>query len=119
MRIKKAPASQSIITLSLTETDKKRLKILSEEADMTNTTFIRMLIDSMWVARNYESILKTGKFEMQGIQYEMDSVQLAQISNEIAEHLEKVDWEKLIAKLSIKAAKNPTTNGKKGYKKAA
>ena len=115
MRIKKAPSSKSIIVLSLTETDKKRLKILSEEADMTNTTFIRMLIDSMWVARNYDSILKTGKFEMQGIQYEMDSVQLAQISNEIAEHLEKVDW----GKLSIKAAKNPTTNGKKGYKKAA
>ncbi len=110
---------QSIIVLSLTETDKKRLKILSEDAGMTNTTFIRMLIDSMWVAKNYDSILKTGKFEMMGIQYEMDSVQLAQISNDISENLEKVDWEKLIAKLSIKEAKNPSKSGKKGYKKAA
>jgi hypothetical protein len=90
------------------------LKILSEEAEMTVTTFVRMLIDSMWVARNYETILKTGKFEVQGIQYEMDSVQLYDISKEIAQSLEKVDW----GKLSVKAAKNPSTRGKKGYKKA-
>ena len=115
MQTKKAFSTKSLMTLSLTETDKKRLKILSEEADMTVTTFVRMLIDSVWVARNYESILKTGKFEVQGIQYEMDSLQLAQISNEIAQAFEKVDW----GKLSIKAAKNPTTYGKKGYKKAA
>lgn len=106
---------KSLVTLSLTETDKKRLKILSEESQMTVTTYVRMLIDSLWIARNYESILKTGKFEVQGIKYEMDSLQLAQISNEIAEMLEKVDW----GKLSIKAAQNPTTYGKKGYKKAA
>lgn len=107
--------AKSLTTLSLTENDKKRLKILSNEAGMTTTTFVRMLIDSVWVARNYETILKTGKFEIDGIQYEMDSVQLAQISNEIAESLEKVDW----ARLSIRAAKNPSTKGKKGYKKAA
>ena len=111
----KTLASKSIIVLSLTETDKKRLKILSEEAEMTVTTFVRMLIDSMWVARNYETILKTGKFEVQGIQYEMDSVQLYDISKEIAQSLEKVDW----GKLSVKAAKNQSTRGKKGYKKAA
>lgn len=107
--------TKSLITLSLTETDKKRLKILSDEADMTVTTYVRMLIDSVWIARNYESILKSGKFEAQGITYEMDSVQLAQISNEIAEVLEKVDW----GKLSLRASKKRTTRLKKGYKKAA
>ena len=101
--------------LSLTETDKKRLKILADEAEMTVTVFVRMVIDSLWIARNYETILKTGKFEVQGIEYEMDSVQLAQISNEIAEAVQKVDWNKL----SFKAAKKRGKYAKQGYKKAA
>lgn len=104
-----------ITGFTLTDFDNERLDILCKMANMTRTGYIRMLLDSVWLAHKYEEIMKTGKVELDGVEYSLDPVQLTEIAEEITSAFKKVDWERL----KVKVARKPKKRLKLGYKLAS
>ena len=98
-----------------TDFDNERLNILCKLAGMSRTGYLRMLLDSVWLAHSYETILKTGKAELDGVEYSIDPVILSQISQELTEAFNKVDWDKL----AVKVARKPRKKLKLGLENAS
>lgn len=91
-------------TFNLTDDDISCLHVLADEGNMTNTAYIRYMLQVMWAARNAESILETGKIVFEGKTYEIEVSEIARIGQEVGEILSHINWEGII-KESKKAPK--------------
>jgi hypothetical protein len=83
-------------TFNLTDDDISCLHVLSDEGNMTNTAYIRYMLQMMWAARNSESIMKTGKIVFEGKTYEIEVSEIARIGQQVAQILADIDWEGII-----------------------
>jgi hypothetical protein len=103
--------------LNISEAETFQLRQLASDRDMTMTNLVRLCIQLMWIERELELEMKTGKpaqFSVDGETYTINIGELAAFGEEMAQISQKVDW----AKVFQKQKKTPLKRLKKPLKHA-
>jgi hypothetical protein len=103
--------------LNINEAETYYLRQLAADRNMTMTNLLRLCIQLLWVEREIELEIKTGKpgqLFLEGENYTINILELAQFGEELAQISQKVDWTKVFQKQK----KTPLKRLKKPLKQA-
>ena len=94
-----------------------QLRILAEDRETTMTNLLKNCVQVLWTARELEHSAETGNpftLSVDGDNYRVNISELAEFSKEMAQILDKIDWNIVFQKVNEK----PLNSQKKAIKQA-
>lgn len=105
----KATTKKMGMFVNFTSGEIYQLRLLAEERQTTMTNLLKNCVQVLWTARELEQSAETGNpftLSVDGDNYRVNISELAEFSKEMAQILDKIDWNVVFQKVHEKPVKS-------------